>query len=153
MAINHRSHDTAAELAHEVVRLCDAGASVRPLSDDAMPLWDKMHKIVTRVFGAAAIGTSPALQRQIQARQGAGHGHLPVCVCAWPRRSTRSPPTLHAAARPKAMRWISARYGWPLTPASSVGVRRRARHAWAAAREPSALAIDIDAQGRISGLF
>jgi formate--tetrahydrofolate ligase len=71
----------AAELAHEVVRLTEAPhAALRYAYADELPLWDKMRAIATRIYGAAGIDGSAAVQAQVQRLQDAGFGHLPVCV-------------------------------------------------------------------------
>ena len=70
----------AVEVAEEVVRLCEAPSSLRFVYEDEDPLWDKMRKIATRVYGADDISADAAVRAQIQQLQDAGHGHLPVCV-------------------------------------------------------------------------
>jgi formate--tetrahydrofolate ligase len=71
----------AAPLAREVVRLASqAPADVRFAYDDDQPLWDKLRAVATRIYGAADITAPPAVRRQVQALQDAGHGALPVCV-------------------------------------------------------------------------
>jgi formate--tetrahydrofolate ligase len=70
----------AADLAHEVVRLCDTESSLRFAYDDADTLWEKVNKLATRTYGAAGVSASPAVREQIDSLQRAGWGHLPVCV-------------------------------------------------------------------------
>ncbi len=110
VAINHRTHDTPAEvelllarvaargcraviarhwaeggagaeeLAREVVRLCDGPAAMRFLYPDEATLWDKMKTIATQVYGAADIQASAKVRSQIDRMQQDGYGHYPVCV-------------------------------------------------------------------------
>ncbi len=110
VAINHRTHDTAAEielllarvaargcraviarhwaeggagaeeLAREVVRLCDSPSRMRFVYEDAATLWDKMKAIATRIYGAADIQASAKVRSQIDRLQQDGYGHYPVCV-------------------------------------------------------------------------
>ena len=70
----------AADLAHEVVRLCDTPSTLRFAYEDADPLWDKLHKIATRTYGAADVQASAAVRAQIQRLQDGGYGHYPVCI-------------------------------------------------------------------------
>jgi formate--tetrahydrofolate ligase len=70
----------AAELAHEVVRLCDQPSTLRFAYADEDPLWDKLRKLATRTYGAADISASAAVRAQIKRLQEAGYGHLPICV-------------------------------------------------------------------------
>jgi formate--tetrahydrofolate ligase len=70
----------AAELAHEVVRLCDQPSTLRFAYADEDPLWEKLRKLATRTYGAADISASAAVRAQIKRLQEAGYGHLPICV-------------------------------------------------------------------------
>ncbi|ODV09837.1 MAG: formate--tetrahydrofolate ligase [Rubrivivax sp. SCN 70-15] len=70
----------ATDLAHEVVRLCDGASRFRFVYDDADPLWDKMRKVATQVYGAADISAAADVRAQIQSLQDSGYGHYPVCV-------------------------------------------------------------------------
>ncbi len=70
----------AADLAHEVVRLCDQPTTLRFAYEDADPLWDKVRKLATKTYGAKDIGASSAVRAQIEKLQQTGYGHLPVCV-------------------------------------------------------------------------
>jgi formate--tetrahydrofolate ligase len=70
----------AADLAHEVVKLCDGPNHFRFVYDDADALWEKMRKIATQVYGAADISAPADVRAQIQALQDGGYGHYPVCV-------------------------------------------------------------------------
>jgi formate--tetrahydrofolate ligase len=70
----------AADLAREVVKACELSSKLRFAYDDADPLWEKARKLATRTYGAADIGASAAVRRQIAALQDGGYGHLPVCI-------------------------------------------------------------------------
>jgi len=70
----------AADLAHIVVELCEQKASPTFVYEDADPLWEKMKKIATRVYGAADITADTKVRNRIRELQEAGYGHYPVCV-------------------------------------------------------------------------
>ncbi len=70
----------ATALAHEVVRLCGQRSVLRFAYDEADPLWDKLHQLATRTYGAAGVSASAAVRAQIERLQQAGYGHLPICV-------------------------------------------------------------------------
>jgi len=70
----------AVDLAREVLRLAEQPSQVRFLYEDSDPLWEKMRKIATQVYGAADISASPEVRARIQQWQDAGLGHYPVCV-------------------------------------------------------------------------
>ncbi|MBL8347017.1 MAG: formate--tetrahydrofolate ligase, partial [Rubrivivax sp.] len=70
----------AAELAHEVVRLCEEPSAFRFVYEDSAPLWDKMQAIATKVYGASDITADAKVRDQIKKLQESGYGHYPVCV-------------------------------------------------------------------------
>ena len=70
----------ATALAHEVVRLAEAPSTLRFAYEDADPLWDKLRKLATRIYGASDVRASAAVRAQVQHLQDSGWGHLPVCV-------------------------------------------------------------------------
>jgi formate--tetrahydrofolate ligase len=141
----------AEELAHIVVRLAQAGtASMKLVYRDEDSLWDKMKAIATRVYGAADISADSAVRARIAKMQADGFGHYPVCV-AKTQYSFSTDPTLRGA------------------PSGHVVHIREVRLAAGAEfvvmicgdimtmpglpKEPASARIDIDDDGRISGLF
>jgi formate--tetrahydrofolate ligase len=70
----------AAELANIVVDLCAQKSSPTFVYEDSDPLWDKMKKIATRVYGAADISADAKIRNRIRELQEGGYGHYPVCV-------------------------------------------------------------------------
>jgi len=70
----------AAELARIVVEMCDQKSSPTFVYEDADPLWEKMKKIATRVYGAADITADGKVRARIKELQEGGYGHYPVCV-------------------------------------------------------------------------
>ena len=70
----------AAEVARKVIELCDGPNNFSFVYDDADPLWDKMKKIATRIYGAADISADTKVRVQIKKLQDDGYGHYPVCV-------------------------------------------------------------------------
>jgi len=71
----------AAEVAHAVVKLCEGGkANFKVLYPDDMPLWDKMKTIAQQIYGAADITAEKSVRDQIAGLQKDGFGHFPICV-------------------------------------------------------------------------
>jgi formate--tetrahydrofolate ligase len=71
----------AEDLARTVVDLiAKGGHTFQFVYEDALPLWDKMKAIATKVYGAAAISADASVRKQIQRLQDEGYGHYPVCV-------------------------------------------------------------------------
>ena len=141
----------AEELAHAVVRLAESGtATLRYVYDDQDTLWDKMKAIATRVYGASDITADSAVRTRIKKLQTDGYGHYPVCV-AKTQYSFSTDPKLRGA------------------PSGHVVNIREVRLAAGAEfvvmicgdimtmpglpKEPASMRIDIDDDGKISGLF
>jgi formate--tetrahydrofolate ligase len=70
----------AAELARIVVELCEQKSNPTFVYDDADPLWEKMKKIATRIYGAADVTADTKVRNRIKELQESGYGHYPVCV-------------------------------------------------------------------------
>jgi formate--tetrahydrofolate ligase len=141
----------AEELAHAVVKLAESGtATMRYVYEDQDTLWDKMKAIATRVYGASDITADSAVRAKIHKLQADGFGHYPVCV-AKTQYSFSTDPKLRGA------------------PSGHVVNIREVRLAAGAEfvvmicgdimtmpglpKEPASIRIDIDDDGKISGLF
>jgi formate--tetrahydrofolate ligase len=140
----------AVELAREVVRLCDTPNGFRYVYADDASLWDKMKAIATQVYHATDITADTKVRAHIRQLQESGYGHYPVCV-AKTQYSFSTDPKLRGA------------------PAHHVVNIREVRLAAGAEfvimicgeimtmpglpRVPAANSIDIDPDGRITGLF
>ena len=142
----------AAELAHEVVRLCDAprDAGQRFAYLDADPLWDKVHKLASLTYGASNISASASVRAQIQHLQAAGYGHLPVCV-AKTQYSFSTDPTQRGAPSGHVLDIrevrLAAGAGFIVMICGDVMTMP------GLPKVPSAERIDLDDEGRIVGLF
>jgi formate--tetrahydrofolate ligase len=140
----------AAGLARNVVELCEQNSSPSFVYDDADPLWEKMRKIATRIYGAADIAADAKVRNRIKELQESGYGHYPVCVA-----KTQSSFTTDPAVRG--------------APSGHVVNIREVRLAAGAEfvvmicgdmmtmpglpKVPSAEKIDVDANGKVVGLF
>ena len=180
VAVNHRHHDTpaelallmervaargvkavlarhwaeggagAVELAEEVRSLCERPSTLRPTYADDASLWEKMQAVATQVYGAAGISAEPRVKAQIDRLQAEGHGRLPVCVAKTPYSFSTDPgargaPSGHVVDIREVR--LAAGAGFVVMVCGDVmtmpGLPAR----------PAADAIDIDASGRIVGLF
>ena len=71
----------AEQVARAVVEITEQRApGFRFVYEDALPLWDKMKAIATKIYGAADISADNKVRTQIKQLQEAGYGHYPVCV-------------------------------------------------------------------------
>jgi len=141
----------AENLAKAVVGVCDAGTSrFRFVYEDGLSLWDKMKTIATQVYGADDISADAKVRGQIARLQDAGYGHYPVCVAK----------TQYSFATDASLRGAPAGH--------TVNIREVRLAAGAEfvvmvcgdimtmpglPKVPSAEAIDLDANGRVVGLF
>jgi len=71
----------AEEVARKVVELAETGGSnFKFVYEDALPLWDKMKTIATKIYGAADITADAKVRGQVKRLQDEGYGGYPVCV-------------------------------------------------------------------------
>jgi formate--tetrahydrofolate ligase len=71
----------AADLAEAVWAATeDPSRSFQLLYPDEAPLGEKIHTIVTKVYGADGMEFTPRAQRQLKQYEELGYGHLPVCM-------------------------------------------------------------------------
>ena len=140
----------AADLARIVVELAEQKSTPQFVYEDSEPLWDKMKKIATRVYGAADVTADSKVRNRVKELQEAGYGHYPVCV-AKTQSSFTSDPSVRGA------------------PAGHIVNVREVRLAAGAEfvvmicgdmmtmpglpKVPSAEKIDITEDGRVVGLF
>jgi len=138
------------ELARAVMAACDAPSRFAPLYEpEASPL-EKLRTIAQRVYGAVDVHLEPEAVRKLAQFEAQGLGRLPVCVAKTP---------LSLSGDPKL---LGAPEGFMLTVRD---VRAYTGAGWLVALcgdvqqmpglgpQPSALNIDIDAEGRTVGLF
>jgi formate--tetrahydrofolate ligase len=141
----------AEELARTVVSLAERpNARFRFVYDDALPLWDKVKAVATKIYGAAEVSADESVLSQIAELQAAGYGHYPVCIAKTQYSFSTNPklrgaPTGHTVNIREVRLAAGAEFvvlicGDLLTMPGLP-------------KEPAAYRIDIDDSGRITGLF
>jgi formate--tetrahydrofolate ligase len=181
VSINHRTEDTAAEvqaiesrmnalgvpvvvamhwanggrgaevLARQVVELAEHhDGKMNFVYPDEMPLWDKMRAVATKIYGASDISASPKVRAEIERLQTSGYGHFPVCV-AKTQMSFSTDPALKGAPSGHTVNVREARLA--AGAEFVVIVCGDIMTMPGLPREPAALRIDIDDDGKITGLF
>jgi len=71
----------AEEVARTVVDLIEnTPTDFKFMYDDALPLWDKLRTIATKIYGASEITAESKIRAQIKKLQEDGYGHYPICV-------------------------------------------------------------------------
>jgi formate--tetrahydrofolate ligase len=141
----------AEELARTAVDVIErVPADFQLVYDDADTLWEKMHKVATKIYGASEVTADSKVRAQIKKLQSDGYGHYPVCI-AKTQYSFSTDPQLRGA------------------PSGHVVNVREVRLAAGAEfvvlvcgdvmtmpglpKEPSAARIDLTEDGKVVGLF
>ena len=71
----------AEQVARTVVDLIEKVPSdFKYVYDDAMPLWDKVRTVATRIYGASDVTADGKIRAQIKKLQEEGYGSYPVCI-------------------------------------------------------------------------
>ena len=71
----------AAEVARAVVDLIDkVPSNFKFVYEDALPLWDKIKAVATKIYGAADVTADAKVRAQIKKLQEDGYGQYPVCI-------------------------------------------------------------------------
>jgi formate--tetrahydrofolate ligase len=141
----------ATDVARKVVELIDSGKSnFSFVYDENQTLWDKVKTVASKIYGAADIAADAKIRAQIDKLQKDGYGHYPVCIA-------------------KTQYSFSTDPGARGAPSGHIVNIREVRLAAGAEfivvvcgdvmtmpglpKVPSADKIDIDAEGKIVGLF
>ena len=180
VAINHRTSDTEAELkliqdrckelgvnsvlsqvwalggeggkelAEEVVRLTEQESKFTFLYEDQMPLKDKITSIAQKVYGAGKVDFSAAATRELRKITKMGFGHLPICMAKTQYSLTDDAKVI---GRPEgftiSVREVVLSAGAGFVVAITGEIMRMP----GLPKVPSAEFIDVDATGKIKGLF
>ncbi len=118
--------------------------------DEATPLWDKMKTIATKIYGASDITADSKVRAQIKQLQEGGYGHYPVCV-AKTQYSFSTDPALKGAPSGHMVNVREVRLA--AGAEFIVMVCGDIMTMPGLPKIPSADHIDIDASGKVVGLF
>lgn len=139
------------ELAREVVRLCEEekGDFTFSYSDD-MTLTEKIEAVVKKVYGGDGINIMPAAQKQIAQLEALGFGKCPVCIAKTQYSFSDDPTKLGApenfTVTVKNVK-VSAGAGFVVVLTGDIMTMP------GLPKVPAAEKIDVDENGKISGLF
>lgn len=142
--------DGGAELAREVVRLCENPNNFTFSYETDETIENKIEKIVTRIYRGAGVSILPAAKKQIEALTALGFGGLPVCMAKTQYSFSDDPKLLGApegfTVTVKNVK-ISAGAGFIVVLTGDIMTMP------GLPKSPAAERIDVDEDGRISGLF
>ena len=140
----------AADLARKVVEIADKGApNFRFVYDEKQTLWEKVKTIATKVYGAADISGDSKIRARFDELQ-KNYGHYPVCI-AKTQYSFSTDPALRGAPTGHMVNIREVRLA--AGAEFIVVVCGDVMTMPGLPKVPSAEKIDIDAQGRVVGLF
>ncbi|MEM7431844.1 MAG: formate--tetrahydrofolate ligase [Pseudomonadota bacterium] len=139
------------DLAEHVVELADSGAAqFRPLYPDDMPLWDKVKKVATSIYGADDIIADKKVRTQFEEFQEAGYGHYPVCMAKTQYSFSTDPNLLGApSGHVVPIREVRLAAGAEFIVVICGAIMTMP----GLPRVPAANAIRVNSEGRIEGLF
>jgi formyltetrahydrofolate synthetase len=140
----------AAGLAEAVVDACEQPSDYRPLYDLGEPIRDKIEAIARRAYGAKDVYVYADAERKLAQYERDGLGELPVCM-AKTHLSLSADPQLIGAPSDFTLPVRDVRAytgaGWLVPLCGDI------QQMPGLGRDPAALAVDIDAEGRTIGLF
>lgn len=139
------------ELANEVVRLVEEGKSdFKHIYPDDMPLREKIRTIVRNIYGGDDVDFAPPALKEMARLEEMGFQKLPVCIAKTQYSLSDDPKKL---GRPKNFNVsvrnvkVSAGAGFVVVLTGDIMTMPGLPKA------PAAESIDVDSNGRISGLF
>jgi len=138
-------------LAREVVRLCEEEKGDFTFSyPDEMSLSEKINAVVTRVYGGDGVNILPAASKQIAQLEELGFGSCPVCIAKTQYSFSDDPAKLgapeHFTVTVKNVK-VSAGAGFVVVLTGDIMTMP------GLPKVPAAEKIDVDENGRITGLF
>ena len=140
------------DLAREVVRLCEEedNSSFTFSYEDDLSIREKVEAVVKKIYGGDGVIFTPAASKQIDALEGLGFGKAPVCIAKTQYSFSDDPTKLGAPEGFKVTVKnvkVSAGAGFVVVLTGDIMTMP------GLPKVPAAEKIDVDSEGRISGLF
>lgn len=138
-------------LAREAARLCqeEKGHFTFAYGDD-LGIAEKIETVVKRVYGGAGISVAPGAQRQIDRLEALGFGKYPVCIAKTQYSFSDDPAKLGAPEGfTVTVKNVKASAGAGFVVALTGDIMTMP----GLPKKPAAETIDVDENGRITGLF
>ena len=137
-------------LANEVLRLCEQPNDFRFCYDLDQPLREKIRTIVHRIYHGKHCLFLPAVEKQLQVLEDLGYGKLPICMAKTQYSFTDDQTVLGApegfTVTVRDVK-VSAGAGFVVALTGSIMTMP------GLPKVPAAERIDVDADGKITGLF
>ena len=120
------------------------------LYDDDLPLWKKVKRIAQRIYGARALQADKRTRNKIKRLEKEGYGHLPVCMAKTQYSFSSDPKLLGAPTNfDLTIRDVRLAAGAEFVIVYCGNVMTMP----GLPKRSAAESIDIDAEGRVTGLF
>ena len=141
------------ELAREVVRLCEEKNPAETFTfsyDLDCSIEEKLQAIVTRIYGGSGVTLTPAARKQAEQLTALGYGGLPICVAKTQYSFSDDPGKLGApegfTVTVRNLK-VSAGAGFVVALTGDIMTMP------GLPKSPAAERIDVDEDGKITGLF
>lgn len=142
--------DGGIELAQEVIRLCDAPNDFTFAYDLDLSIEEKIKAIVTKIYGGKDVAFTANAQKQIRQMNALGFDKLPICMAKTQYSLTDDPTKLGAPEGfTITVRNIKVSAGAGFLVALTGDIMTMP----GLPKVPAAERIDVDENGKISGLF
>jgi formate--tetrahydrofolate ligase len=140
----------AVELANAVVALCEQPNQFQFVYPETAMLWEKAQTVAQKIYGAQGISADAKIRGQIDKLQEQGYGHYPICIAKTQYSFSTDPKLLGApSGHTMNIREVRLAAGAEFIVMVCGDVMTMP----GLPKVPSAHAIDVDAQGNITGLF
>ncbi len=142
--------DGGTELAKKVVEACEKPSDFAPIYDISLTVKEKIEAIAAKIYGASKVNYTTAAEKAIAEVQKLGADKLPVCIAKTQYSLSDNPALLGA---PKdfeiTVRNVSLSNGAGFTVVYTGDIMTMP----GLPKEPAAHKIDVNSDGKISGLF
>jgi len=142
--------DGGMELAEKVLASMKGTNGYHPLYELGLPLKEKIEKIATHVYGAEGVDYIESAGAFLDDLEKRGYGTLPVCMAKTQMSLTDDPSKI---GRPKGWRLLVREVRLSAGAGFVVPICGTIMTMPGLPKKPAAESIDIDDQGRITGLF
>lgn len=138
------------ELAKEVIKLCEEENNFKFSYDLDLPIKEKINAIATKIYGADGVDYTKKAEKEIENFERLGFDKMPICIAKTQYSLSDDPSKL---GRPEGFRitikdlTVSAGAGFIVALAGDVMKMP------GLGKNPAAFNIDVDENGKISGLF
>jgi formate--tetrahydrofolate ligase len=139
------------KLAEAVVNIIESVPSdFKYLYEDELPLWKKIQAVAQNIYGAREVDATKAVRNKLRRFQEEGHGNLPVCMAKTQYSFSSDPKLLGAPKRfDLTVRDVRLAAGAEFVIVYCGDIMTMP----GLPKVPAAELIDVDENGRITGLF